>query len=326
MKREKDKKFKLFDWNRDGKGVEVAEDRTPNLKFFFKLCVRKFNQLLRLNLLMLFLIIPLLVILFVVDIYGAKTALVTDSLYIPLYGISKALPVSSSSSMLGLVGIQMETSLYYTPVMIIVTACMLLFLALTFGWQNTGAAYVLRGLVRGDAVFVFSDYFYGIRRNRKQAFFLGLLDFICIVLLILDLLFLNGMTGTSFFMDVMFFAIIAIFAVYLVMRFYLYQLLITFDLSNRKILKNALIFTVLGIKRNIMAILGIVLLIVIHAILIFFSLSFGLSVFLVLPLVYIIAMIAFMATYAAYPIIDRYMIAPYVKQESLEEPEEMIEE
>ena len=29
------KKFRLFDMNRDGKGVEKDEDRTPNFKFFF---------------------------------------------------------------------------------------------------------------------------------------------------------------------------------------------------------------------------------------------------------------------------------------------------
>ncbi len=325
MKKEKTKKFKLFDLNRDGKGVEEVEDRTPTLKFFFKLCKRKFSQLLQLNILMLFQIIPLLVIFFVVEVYGAKTSMVTDALYAPLYGISKVAPGTSATSLLDLVGIQMESTLYYTPVMIIVMVAMLLFLAITFGWQNVGAAYVLRGLVRGDAVFVFSDYFYAIRRNAKQAFFMGLLDFLCTALLIGDLVFLTDATGTGFGMDIMYFMILALIIVYMVMRFYLYQLLITFDLSILKIMKNALIFTVLGIKRNIMAILGIVLLVVLHVALIILSLAYGLSVFLVLPLVYVVAMFAFMATYAAYPIIDRYMIAPYVKKEApapIEEPTE----
>lgn len=326
MKKEKNKKFKLFDMNRDGKGVDVMEDRTPTLKFFFKLCFRKFTQLLQLNLLMLFQIIPLLVIFFAVDIYGPKTSMTTDVLYAPLYGISKVAPSVSATSMLDLVGIQIESSLYLTPVMMILTATMLLFLAITYGWQNVGAAYVLRGLVRGDAVFVFSDYFYGIRRNRKQAFFMGLFDFACTVILIVDLMFLNPLTGAGFGMDVMYFMILALIIVYLFMRFYLYQLLITFDLSIFKILKNALIFTVLGIKRNLMAMLGIVFLLALHIVLIFVTLSFGFSIFLVLPLVYIVAMFGFIATYASYPIIDRYMIAPYAKQEALEESEEITEE
>ena len=48
---DKKKKFKLFDMNRDGKGVEVGEDRTPNLKFFFKQFGRKFSKIISLNIL-----------------------------------------------------------------------------------------------------------------------------------------------------------------------------------------------------------------------------------------------------------------------------------
>jgi hypothetical protein len=59
----KKRKFKLFDPNREGKGVYEQEDRKPNLKFFFVLTKRKFTQLLQLNLMMLFMILPLLVIL-----------------------------------------------------------------------------------------------------------------------------------------------------------------------------------------------------------------------------------------------------------------------
>ncbi len=326
MKKEKNKKFKLFDPYRDGKGVDEVEDRTPTLKFFFKLCKRKFSQLLQLNLLMLFQIIPLLVVFFVVEVYGAKTAMITDALYVPLYGISKVAPSVSAVSFLDMIGIQMQSTLYYTPAMLIVTVSMIVFLAATFGFQNVGAAYVLRGLVRGDAVFVFSDYFYAIRRNAKQAFFMGLLDFICTAVLIWDLLFFTQRTGSGFGIDVMYFITLAMAILYLVMRFYLYQLLVTFDLSIFKMLKNALIFTVLGIKRNLMAILGILLLIVIHVALIFLALAYGLSAFIVLPLVYIVSMFAFISTYAAYPIIDRYMIAPYQKSELPEASDEEIEE
>ena len=83
----KTKKFKLFDMNRDGKGVYEVEDRKPTLKFFFKLFKRKFSQLLQLNTLILCQIIPVLVI---VGLYllGAKTSSVTDASYVPLYGIS----------------------------------------------------------------------------------------------------------------------------------------------------------------------------------------------------------------------------------------------
>ncbi len=320
VKNKKEKKFKLFDMNRDGKGVDKKEDRKPTLKFFFVLWWRKFSQLLQLNLLMLFQIIPLLVI---AGIYfmGTKTPTVTSGSFAPLYGMSKILPSSPSlAQSLDFAGIQMEVPVF-NPWMMIIMIVLGLFLAITWGWQNVGATYVLRGLVRGDAIFVFSDYFYAIKRNFKQAFFMGLIDFVFSAVLIIDFLFFYYKTG-SFGADFMYFAIFAIALIYIVMRFYIYHLLITFDLKNLKILKNALIFSVLGIKRNLMAAIGLVLLFGLHIFLIFWLMPMGIAVPVILPFTYILATIGFITSYAAYPIIDRYMIVPYqTKSEEENEPE-----
>lgn len=308
QKKKSEKKFKLFDMNRDGKGVYEAENRKPTLKFFFVLLKRKFPQLLQLNFLMLLQIIPLAII---AGIYflGTKTPTITEATYVPLYGIARSLPSSSLTNALDLSGIQMELPVF-SPLMIVSMIVLVLILAITFGWQNVGAAYVLRGLFRGDPVFVFSDFFYAIKRNLKQGFWLGLLDFICCGVLIMDFAFFYFRTG-SFGADFMYFAIFALAIIYIAMRFYLYQLLITFDLSNLKILKNALIFSVLGIKRNVMGFLGLIVLLGIHILLIIWLMPMGISLPLVLPFVYILAIIGFITTYVAYPIIDRYMIQPY---------------
>ena len=310
------RKFKLFNMNRDGKGVYEEEDRKPTLKFFFVLAKRKFTQLLQLNLLMLFMVIPLIVILSLY-LWGNKTPSLTDPLFAPLQGIETVLSSPSLSTLTDLSSIQMELPVL-TSWMNILQIVMVAFLALTWGWQNVGATYVLRGLFRGDPVFVFSDYFYAIKRNLKSAFFMGLLDFICSAVLVMDFVYFYTRTG-SFQFDVMYLMIFAIALLYLVMRFYLYHLLITFDLSIFKIIKNSLIFAVLGVKRNVMALLGIIVLLIIHAGLIILLLPIGISIPLVLPFVYIMAILGFIVTYAAYPVIDRYMIAPYQKDEPTEE-------
>ena len=309
----KKKKIKLFDMNRDGKGVYETESRKPTLGFFFKLFFRKFTQLLQLNLLMLFMVIPLLAVLFVYFL-GDKTPTVTDSLYAPFYGISTSLPSSNITNFLDISSIQMEVPVF-NHAMVIVIAIMFVFLIVTWGWQNVGAAYVLRGLFRGDPVFIFSDYFYGIKRNFKQAFVLGIIDFVISAVLIIDFIFFFNLTG-SFAYDFMYFAIMALLIIWIMMRFYLYNLLVTFELKSFKIIKNSFIFSILGIKRNIMAFLGIALLIATHILLIFVFIPMGISIPLVLPLVYIIAAIGFMATYASFPIIQKYMIDPYVTEQS----------
>ncbi|MBO7175800.1 MAG: DUF624 domain-containing protein, partial [Clostridia bacterium] len=172
------------------------------------------------------------------------------------------------------------------------------------------AAYNLRSMVRHEPVYLWSDYMYAIKRNWKQALTVGILDCVFLFLLVFDYLYFYMITG-SFAVDFMFFVIFALIVLYGIMRFYIYLLLITFDLKTLKIFKNALIFAVLGIKRNIMATLGIVAMVVINGLLIIGGLSIGLALPVILPFFYLLGFSGFMSTYAAYPVIKKYMIDPY---------------
>ena len=312
----KKRKFKLFDMNKDGKGVEKNEDTRPTFLNFFKNFFRKFPQLLRLNLLMIFQIIPLIV---VVCLYflGPKSPTMSNVMFAPLFGIDQASGGAAVSSVLDLSSIQMGLPVF-SPAVNITIICLVIIMAITWGWQNIGATYVLRGLVRGDPVFVFSDFFYAIKKNLKQGFFLGLIDFVISGVLIMDFFYFYQRTG-SFGLDFMYFVILGLILIWFIMRFYIYNLLITFDIKNFKIIKNAFIFTILGIGRNILALLGIVLLTVLHALLIILFIPMGVSIPIVLPFFYVLAATAFMSCYAAYPIIDKYMIAPYAAANNDEE-------
>lgn len=301
--------------NRDGKGV-VEENRKPTFLFFFKSLFRKFPQLLRLNLLMLFQILPLIFFV-LVFLIGNKVPSPTSTLFAPLFGIDQALSTPGAAQMLDMSSLQMELPVFSTLDNFILIF-LALFLAITWGWQNVGSTYVLRGLVRGDAVFVFSDYFYAIKRNLKQGFIFGIIDFVFCAVLIIDLIFFNQITGQSFGVDFMFFVILALIIIYVMMRFYVYNLLITFDMKNFKIIKNSFIFSILGIKRNILALFGIILFVGLHLLLIFFLLPTPLGFVIILPLIYVLAVTAFMGTYAAYPIIDKYLIAPYAEEDTQE--------
>ena len=246
-----------------------------------------------------------------------KTPTAYTSLLAPLYGANMIEHTAESVFLLDLFGTPYQLPAFNATGTYIGMGICILFLVVTFGWQNIGATYILRGLVRGDPIFPMSDYFYAIKKNLKQGFFLGLLDAVILFLLIFDFIYFQGVVG-SFGMDLMYWAILALGILYFFMRFYIYHLQITFELSIRKILKNALIFTTLGIKRNLLAALGMVLLTAICAAFIGIIISiFGLTLLpipLLLTLFFYLGATSFMASYAAYPIIDRYMIAPYAKQ------------
>ncbi len=284
-----------------------AEDTTPTLKFFFKLLWRKLGKLITLNVMMIFQVLPLIAAALIYFL-GKTTPTVGDPLFAPLFGAHTVNASPLSALLLGIFGNQINVP-YLTTGKLIAIVALVFITAITWGWQNVGATYNLRSLVRGDSCFLFSDYFYAIRRNLKQGFLMGLLDFLIIAVLAVDFLYFRSYIS-SLFSGFLYILIIALIVIYTVMRFYLYLMLITFDLSGRKLLKNALIFSVLGIKRNVMGLLGIALLAGINLLIIVPCLSVGFSVPLILPLFYFLAFAGFIATYAAYPNIKRYMIDP----------------
>ena len=289
----------------------LPEDTTPNLSFFFKLLGRKAGKLLSLNLLMIFQALPILVAV-LVYIFGPKIPTVESPLYAPLLGAQTAGGSPIAGVLLGLFGRQLEIPVLTTGRLIVILI-MVAFLLITWGWQNVGSVYNLRSMVRGDSCFLWSDYFYAIRRNLKQGLFFGALDFICIVTLCYNTYFYFTLSA-DFFYGAMYAITIAIAVIYLCMRSYIYPMMITFDLTIWKLLKNGLIFTLLGFKRNLAMLFGMLLVVAITVALVIGGLSVGLSFTLILPFFYFLPLIGFIGTYCAYPNIKRYMIDPYEKK------------
>lgn len=316
MKLEKKKRFSLFDMNRDGKGVEKNEDGPKNFKNFFKFFGRKFSRLLSLNLIMLFMILPLIISV-MVYIVGPTTLSSGDVVFPTLYGASFMSDSIAVDMMLTLHNVPMAVPVYNSYVYYIIAA-FVLFLVITFGWQNVGSIYILRNMVRGDAVFMVSDYFYAIKKNKRQGFIMGLLDCLVVFVLCVDFMFFSAQTGSSM-MDIMYGVVLALVLIYFIMRAYIYLQIVTFNLSLWKIIKNAFIFTALGIKRNFVAFLGLVAIVVVNGALIIWLAPFDIILPLVLPLFYLLATAGFILVYAAYPVIEKYMIEPDLQYKPDEE-------
>lgn len=302
-----EKKFGWSPRNKERPDVK-PEDTTPTLQYFFKLLWRKKANLLTLNLMMVFQVIPLVVAV-LVYFFGSTTPTIEHAAYAPLLGTYIAGGSPAASTLLGIFGQQLNIPSMTTGRMVVI-GIMIAITVLTWGWQNVGAAYNLRSLVRGDSAFLWSDYFYAIRRNLKQGFLFGLLDLLIFFVLIVDIIFFLPLS-TGFGYGIMYGLVLALSVIYLTMRFYIYPMMITFDLSIGKLMKNALIFTMLGIKRNLVALLGITLVIVLNVLAIVGGLSIGFSVPIILPFFYLLALLGFISMYAAYPTIKRYMIDPY---------------
>lgn len=311
----KKKRFKLFDTQREGKGVsKESANLPPRLKKFFILYRRDFFRLLSVNLFILLgnfpLIFPLIASTRFFDLgYQTHTS--------PVYGVLSGLMAheGASPSLLALNGVigASESAFITQPTSYIFFALGALTL-FTFGIVNVGTTYILRNMVKSDPVFVWSDFWYAVRRNFKQAFFYGMLDFLLLVLIPINISIIDP--GANFFFGLLYWLNLAIGLLYITMRCYIYIQMVTFDLSIRKILKNSLIFAFIGFKRMSLAFLGCAILIALTIFLAGTGILLALAIFI--PLALLFSNCAYMTTYAAYYKIKEVMIDPYEAENAAE--------
>ena len=102
--------------------------------------------------------------------------------------------------------------------------------------------------------------------------------------------------------------------------------MVTFKLTTFKILKNSLIFSLLGFKRNVAALGGILLVLILEFIFIASLQGMLLPLAVALPLLIFISLMAYMKVYAAYYKIKVVMIDPYINEnvEELKAEDEII--
>lgn len=307
----KKKRFNLFDWYyRKGKESEKSDInalKSPSFVNFFKLLWFKMGKFLTTNLIFVFGNFPIFFLLL-----GLSKMFDTLS-YSPAYAtwgaFQSSLPFSLengnyiSSALVGIYGIHNDTSYKSIASLILISASLLLIF--TWGFTKVGTTYIYRNIMSGDAVFPFSDFFYVIKRNIKQSIIFGAIDIILIALLGFDVLFLIQDSANTMSM-VFLFLTFAMIIMYFFMRPYIYIMIFTFDLKLTQIIKNALFFTVLGIKRNLLMLLGSIVLIAFNIGLLF--IPFITPVALILPFVITIAIFDFIGVYTAYPNIIKFMM------------------
>lgn len=314
------KEFKLFNYSLDGKGVKNEPEGPKNLKNFFVSYGRKFSQLVTVNIFMVLGNFPVLFALLALSgNLNNHFSVPSNPVYTVIDGVIPSGYTPAIAALDGVYGAFGDLSMP-TLATNIFWILSLLFI-FTFGLVNVGTTYILRNMVKGEPIFMWSDFWYAIKRNFKQGLILGVLDIIFMALIAYDILFFYMNIG-SFIMNVFFWLSLFLALIYIFMRYYMYIVMITFDLSIFKILKNALIFSLLGIGRNIMALLGTLFALFITAGL--FSVFVPLGV--IIPFVILFSTCSYMGAYAAFPKIKQYMIDPYYVEEEEEETESIFKD
>ena len=206
-KPQKKKRFKLFDTQREGKGITKEQaNLPPNLKKFFILYRRDFSRLLSVNMLFVlgnfpvfFLLLPLS------GMFSVNFATPFMSAAPLFFGVTAGAEAGMSAPQLalnGILGAQTGASTYL-PIAYLFFGLSLLTL-FTFGLVNVGTAYVLRNMIKGDPVFVWNDFWYAVKRNFKQGFLFGILDLFLLVLLPFNIFYYSVSPMCNFYYFIVF--------------------------------------------------------------------------------------------------------------------------
>ena len=311
----KKKRFKLFDLQREGKGIsKKSAALDPGLKRFFISYKDNFGKLVSVN---IFFILGNFPIIFLI---AALSGVSKNEVFLPLSDLFQNINGIFSAdggitpyklSLFALEGLQSQS---YAPSAL--TYIFYGFAALTlftFGIVNVGTAYIIRNLVSGEPVFVWTDFWYSVKRNWKQALPFGIIDLLVSGVFIFNIvnLFMNT---AKFLSSMLFWSNVILFILYFFMRYYIYVQMVTFKLSVFKMIKNSLIFSLVGFKRNFVALIGVLLVLFLEVLFLFGSGGILLPLAVAAPLAIMFSTFAYMKVYASYFKIKEIMIDPYYEE------------
>lgn len=304
---------RLSGYNKDGKGVKkrkITDKERYSLKSFFSVYKKNFWNLIVLNLIFMLMVSPIICGLLAnpyVAVFHTRMPTPSNILFAPVYGVHLCYPTPVTANLAGIYGVQDIVVLGNSVTNVLNIIALTVFL--TFGLANAGMTYVLRAYTRSEYVFVWHDFFRTIKKNFIGALALGIADLMVSILLVWSTVYYYN-ADMDFTYTILFFITFAMCVVYFMIRFYLYLLLITFKLSPAKLIKNAFILALLGIKRNFAAVMGIGVFILLNILIFMFNVPLGITI----PFFFLIAHGGFMACFAAYPNVKKYMIDPYYEE------------
>ena len=188
---------------------------------------------------------------------------------------------------------------------------------LTNGIANAGITHVARNTARDKHSFGMSDFFETIKKNWKQSLIAGIINVLItsLALFAARFYYIYYAQTNSLFWLVGFSITLSILMIFHFAQYYMWTMIITFDLKLSKIYKNCFKLAIANLWRNLLVSILILLTYAVYFLLIYFIpylvvwVIVGILAACTLP-TYRFLMIQF----AAFPAIKKYMIDPYYEE------------
>ena len=201
----------------------------------------------------------------------------------------------------------------------------------TRGWADAGLTFITRNFSREKHAFIKEDFIDSIKKNRKNALIIGIINNTVTGIFIFNLIFtlrhvfpgvmlLFGWTpeqvkalGELDTMGLILMALSLIgYVTFTWMKYYIPFLMITFKLSIKQVYKNAFLFAAANMKVNLLI---SAILIAIYVLMLFILLTFPYVMVALLLIIFSLTILpafrSFLIQYSIFPAIKRLIIDPY---------------
>ncbi len=197
---------------------------------------------------------------------------------------------------------------------------LLTLLVVPSGLAAAGMTNITRNMAVDTHSFGTSDFLDTIKKNWKQALIAGIINILAIGFLAFDIYFF-WVYAQNVLRTVGLVVCISALLIFLVMRYYIWIILITFKLSFKEIYINSFKLSILGLKNNIIILLGMAII---------YAVCYGLGIvgvgltqflFFLIAIFVLPAYRFLLIQFNVFPNIKKYMIEPYYENH----PDEDIE-
>lgn len=307
--------FGLFDYTKEGPGVEADEPQKGPLAEFFTLYFRKFWKFVTLGLMFTLFNLPGIVLALIASLYLLP-------LLFPGLALNRLIESVESLNLEFVEGVTAATvGALYSIIFVAILALTLVALQyFVVGPSHAALTYIHRNYARGEHAFLWWDFKDAFKANWKQSLITSILGALFCAMIIFAYNF-YGQVAVGLLGVVVRTLLMLILVLITIAQMYIYQMMVTFELPLKYLFKNAFLFTILRLPFNLGILLALLVvntviplvvmlflpdvraLFIIAAYFIFFASSFSL----------------FLINYFVNRQLQRFMIQPLMAQEAAEE-------
>ncbi|MBQ2615084.1 MAG: YesL family protein [Clostridia bacterium] len=279
----------FYSHTRPGKGIDPNAPQQKSVPRFFSIFFRKFWHSVRVNLLYTAALIPTYIVVFLLS------GFVTSAFFL-IPGVGALLQ-------------QYETAGAWFDILIRLLTTNLFVVLWGMGPATAGITYIMRNFAREEHAWVWSDFKDAVKNNWKQALGVFVIDCIIFTLCMVALIVYSQMGG---FAGALRYVMVMILLVYTMMHFYIYPIMVTFELKLKDIYRNALLFACGKLPSNLLI---LALQILIHVGTVFFIIASGgmytvflIILFFLLQMMILWSFSALLTNFHVYPKMKKYML------------------